>query len=69
MTNAPFLAGILIYLCRTSVNLEVQEGRRDARDGSLGWGEFIHRLLSLSKGVGHYSEGNDKSEGSSKMIT
>ena len=62
MTNAPFLAGILIFLYRTSVNPAVKEGRRAAGKGEVlepfDSSLLTYRPLSLSKGIEHYSEGN-----------
>lgn len=67
MTNAPFLAGILVFLFTASVNPAVKEVRRAAGKGYLGSGAVLeafdsslltYQLLSLSKGIEHYSEGN-----------
>lgn len=51
MTNIHFLAGILMFWGRMSVNLVMQRGRTDFGTGSRvedGVGAFIHRLLNLS---------------------
>lgn len=52
MTNVHFLAGILMFWGRMSVNVVMQRGRRDFGTRSKGEGgggrAFIHRLLNLS---------------------
>lgn len=76
MTNAPFLAGILKFLYRTSVNPAVKEGRRAAGEGYHGSGAVLETWLSpldlqtLEPFQGHWAllGGKCRSEGSSRMI-
>lgn len=49
MTNVPVLAGIMVFLWGTSVNLVGQRGNRDARAGSGGERSFSTDSWALSR--------------------